>query len=118
MHPKSDRQIRLKAKIFDALADPTRLEILEFLRSGEKCVCEIVPHVGNIQPVVSRHLKILKECGLVRDRKEGTRRIYSITQPEIFGIVDAATPNLLNLLSKRIIDEIVCYEMVRAKNRK
>lgn len=108
MHSKTDKQIRLKAKIFNALSDPTRLEILEFLRADEKCVCEIIPYVGLIQPVVSRHLKILKECGLVRDRKDGTRRLYSITEPNVFEIIDAATPELLNLLSKRIIEQIAC----------
>ena len=104
MHSKTEKQIRLKAKIFTALADPTRLEILEFLRTSEKCVCEIIPHVGLIQPVVSRHLKILKDCGLVRDRKNGTKRLYSITEPKIFQIIDATTPELLDLLSKRIIE--------------
>jgi len=104
MHSKTEKQIRLTAKIFNALADPTRLEILEFLRTSEKCVCEIIPHVGLIQPVVSRHLKILKDCGLVRDRKNGTKRLYSITEPKIFQIIDATTPELLDLLSKRIIE--------------
>ena len=108
MHSERDKQIRLKAKIFNALSDPTRLEILEFLRISEKCVCEIIPHVGLIQPVVSRHLRILKDCGLVRDRKDGNRRLYSITEPKIFDMIDAATPELLDLLSKRIIEQIVC----------
>jgi ArsR family transcriptional regulator len=104
----TDKKIRLKAEIFYALSDSTRLEILEFLRAGEKCVCEIIPYVGLIQPVVSRHLKILKNCGLVRDRKDGTRRLYSITEPKILEIIDAATPELLELLTKRIIEQIAC----------
>ena len=104
MHSKTEKQIRLTAKIFNALADPTRLEILEFLRTSEKCVCEIIPHVELIQSVVSRHLKILRDCGLVRNRKDGTKRLYSITEPKIFQIIDATTPELLDLLSKRIIE--------------
>ena len=108
MQSKTEKQIRFRARIFNALSDPTRLEILEFLRTSEKCVCEIIPHVGLIQPVVSRHLKILKDCGLVRDRKEGNRRLYSITEPKIFEIIDAATPELLDLLSNRIIEQITC----------
>jgi len=108
MYSERDKQIRLKAKIFNALSDPTRLEILEFLRRGEKCVCEIIPRVGLVQPVVSRHLRILKDCGLIRDRKEGNRRLYSITETKIFEMIDAATPELLDLLSKRIIEQIVC----------
>jgi ArsR family transcriptional regulator len=110
MHSKKGSQCRFKAKIFDALSDPTRLEILEFLRTSEKCVCEIIPHVGLIQPVVSRHLKILKDCGLVRDRKDGTRRIYSITDPRIFEIIDAATSELMDALSKRMVEQIIKME--------
>lgn len=108
MHPKRSNDYRFKAKVFNALSDSMRLEILEYLRDGEKCVCEIVPHLGLIQPVVSRHLKILKDCGLVKDRKDGTRRLYSITEPKIFEIIDAAKPELLELLSKRVIEQIAC----------
>ncbi len=108
MRSTTDKQIRLKAKIFYALSDPTRLEILGFLRAGEKCVCEIIPHVGLIQPVVSRHLKILKDCGLVKDRKDGTRRLYAITEPKMLEIIDAATPELLDILTKRMIEQIAC----------
>jgi ArsR family transcriptional regulator, arsenate/arsenite/antimonite-responsive transcriptional repressor len=106
MHSRTDRQTRLKAKIFNALADPDRLEILEFIRGGEKCVCEIIPHIELIQPVVSRHLRILKDSGLVRDRKDGAKRLYSITDSRIFDIVDAATPELIDVISKCIIEQI------------
>jgi DNA-binding transcriptional ArsR family regulator len=107
MYPKRNNQNRLKAKIFNALSDPVRLEIIEFLREGEKCVCEIIPHVNLIQPLVSRHLKILKDCGLVKDRKDGNRRLYSVTDPRIFEVVDAVTPELVDVLSNRIMEQIV-----------
>lgn len=107
MYPKRNNQNRLKAKIFNALSDPVRLEIIEFLREGEKCVCEIIPHVNLIQPLVSRHLKILKDCGLVKDRKDGNRRLYSVTDPRIFEVVDAVTPELVGVLSNRIMEQIV-----------
>jgi ArsR family transcriptional regulator len=97
---------RFKAKVFNALSDPVRLEILEFLRGGERCVCEIVPHVGTIQPLVSRHLKILKDCGLVKHRKDGNRRLYSITDPVIFKIIDSVNVDLMTVLSKLIIEQI------------
>lgn len=97
---------RFKAKIFKALSDPVRLSILEFLRDGEKCVCEIIPHVKRIQPVVSRHLKILKNSGIVIDRKDGNRRLYSITDPQIFRIIDGITPELTNTFTERIIEQI------------
>jgi len=97
---------KFKAKIFKALSDPVRLSILDFLRDGEKCVCEIIPHVNRIQPVVSRHRKILKNSGIVIDRKEGNRRLYSITDPQIFRIIDGVTPELANTFTKRIIEQI------------
>ena len=101
-----ERLIRLKAKVFKALADPVRLKIIEFLRDGEKCVCEIIPHVDIAQPLVSRHLKILRDSGLVRVRKEGNRRYYSVSDPKIFKIIDAITPDLALSLSKVIIEHI------------
>jgi len=106
MHSKKDSRHRFKAKIFNALSDPVRIEIVEFLRRGEKCVCEIVPHVNLIQPVVSRHLKILKDCGLLKYRKEGNRRLYSITDHRIFEIIDAVDSDLVDALTKRIIEQI------------
>ena len=107
MYPKRNDQNRLKAKIFNALSDPVRLKIIEFLRGGERCVCEIIPRVSLIQPLVSRHLKILKDCGLVKDRKEGNRRLYSVTDLRIFEVVDAVTPELVDVLSNRITEQIV-----------
>jgi ArsR family transcriptional regulator len=107
MPSKTINQNRLKARIFNALSDPVRLDMLEFLRDGEKCVCEIIPHVRLIQPVVSRHLKILKDCGMVKDRKDGNKRLYSITDLRLFAIVDAVTPAMADALSRRIIEQIV-----------
>jgi DNA-binding transcriptional ArsR family regulator len=101
-----NKQNKFKAKIFKALSDPVRLDILDFLRDGEKCVCVIIPHVKLIQPVVSRHLRILKECGLVRDRKEGNRRLYSITDPQIFSLTDGVTSELAAALKAKILEQI------------
>ncbi len=108
MHHDSDKQIRLKARTFNALSDPIRLEILEFLRKGEKCVCEIVPHLGLVQPLVSRHLKILKEAGMVRGRKEGTKRLYSVVDSRIYKVVDALTPEMVNVLTEEVLENATC----------
>jgi ArsR family transcriptional regulator len=101
-----DNRNKFRAKVFKALADPVRLSILDFLRDGEKCVCVIVPHLKLIQPVVSRHLRILKECGMIKDRKEGTRRLYSITSPKIFSLTDGVTPELVIALRAEILEQI------------
>jgi DNA-binding transcriptional ArsR family regulator len=61
-----------------ALADPTRREVFEHLRSGPRAVGEIASDMPVSRPAVSQHLKVLKQAGLVADRAEGTRRVYYI----------------------------------------
>jgi ArsR family transcriptional regulator len=102
-----EKNNKFKAKIFRALSDPARLNILDFLRDGEKCVCEIIPHVKLIQPVVSRHLKILKESGILRDRKDGNRRLYSVTDQSIFKVVDDANPEFINTFRAKMLEQFV-----------
>jgi len=97
---------KFRSKIFKALSDTYRLEILDFLRYEEKCVCDIGQHIGISQPLISRHLKILKSCGIVKQRGEGTRRLYSVTDTRVFELMDSATPELVNALSKRAIEQI------------
>ncbi|MCL5949685.1 MAG: metalloregulator ArsR/SmtB family transcription factor [Candidatus Bathyarchaeota archaeon] len=108
MTPPTPHQQRFKAQVFHALSDPDRLEILEFLRDGEKCVCEIVPHLSLIQPVVSRHLKILRDAGLISCRKDGTKRMYSIVDPRIHKSVDALTSELVSVLQKEVMQQMSC----------
>jgi len=60
------------------LADPTRRTVFERLGSGPKPVSEIAKGLTVSRPAVSQHLKVLKQAGLVSDRTEGTRRIYTI----------------------------------------
>jgi DNA-binding transcriptional ArsR family regulator len=74
--------------IFKALADPTRLKILECVRDSEKCICEIIPYTGKSQPNVSQHLKVLKNARIVDERKDGTRIMIKISNKEVFDIID------------------------------
>lgn len=106
MSSKIQDKNKFKAKLFKALSDPVRLDILEFMRNGEKCVCEIVPHVKMIQPVVSRHLKILKDCGIVSFKKDGNRRVYSITNQRIFQIIDGITPELISTFTEKMLEQM------------
>jgi len=64
--------------VLAALADPTRRQIFERLKSGPKPVGTIARKMPVSRPAVSQHLKVLKEAGLVADRPEGTRRVYYI----------------------------------------
>ncbi len=72
--------------LFHALSDSTRLGILEMLRDGERCVCELQDELDAAQSRLSFHLRVLKEAGLVSDRREGRWAYYKIT-PEALGEV-------------------------------
>src|SRR5918996_3649159 len=63
---------------FDALGDPNRRVILEMLRAGDRSVRELADQLPISRPAVSRHLRLLKDAGLVSDRAEGTRRLYRL----------------------------------------
>ena len=63
---------------FDALGDPNRRALVELLRSGDRSVRELADRLPISRPAVSRHLRVLKEAGLVTDRAEGTRRLYRL----------------------------------------
>lgn len=63
---------------FDALADSNRRAIVEMLRGGEKSVGALAGELPISRPAVSRHLRLLKEAGLVTDRADGTRRLYGL----------------------------------------
>jgi DNA-binding transcriptional ArsR family regulator len=72
------------AKAMDALGDATRREIMERLRIGPQAVGEIAAELPVSRPAVSQHLRVLKEAGLVTERKDGTRRIYGV-DPKAIG---------------------------------
>ncbi len=70
--------------VFKALSDETRLRILKLLEKGELCVCDIVAALDMIQPKVSFHLGVLKEGGLIKDRRQGKWIHYSINDSDLF----------------------------------
>jgi ArsR family transcriptional regulator len=72
------------ARLFHALSDETRLAVLAMLRDGERCVCELQDALDVAQSRLSFHLKVLKEAGLVTDRKEGRWSYYTLV-PDAFG---------------------------------
>lgn len=79
-----------EVEIFKALADSTRLKILECIKDEEKCICEVIPYTGKSQPNVSLHLKVLKQADLVNERKDGTRIMLSIADKNIFKLINLA----------------------------
>ena len=70
--------------LFKALSDETRLKILKLLEHGELCVCDIVAALDIVQPKASFHLGVLKEAGLIKDRKQGKWTHYRIYDGDFF----------------------------------
>lgn len=64
--------------VLEVIADPTRRRILDAVRGGERSVTELVDTVGMHQPGVSRHLKVLRDAGLVEVRRDAQRRLYRL----------------------------------------
>ncbi|HEX2220756.1 MAG TPA: metalloregulator ArsR/SmtB family transcription factor [Gemmatimonadales bacterium] len=81
----SDLDLARAASLFHALSDETRLAVLEMLRGGERCVCELQEELDAAQSRLSFHLKVLKDAGLVQDRKEGRWSYYSLV-PDTLGV--------------------------------
>ena len=70
--------LKKSVTMFHALSDETRLALLELLKGGEQCVCELTDAMKATQSRLSFHLKVLKEAGFIRDRREGRWMYYSI----------------------------------------
>lgn len=101
-----DRVLDFKAKIFKVIGDPNRIKILEILREGANCQCEIIPLIEQSQPTVSRHLKLLEDGGLIQSTKDGTKVFYNVVDPHIFNLIDSIDKNMIELISQELTKKI------------
>lgn len=85
-----------EAEILKAMADPCRLMILKLLKEGELCACEIMVAIDRPQSTTSHHLSILKDAGLIRERKDGRWSRYRLSEGAVI-----ETMNLISLLKKK-----------------
>ena len=76
--------------LFKAISHSARLSILEELRKGEHCVCHLETMLGSRQSYVSQHLAVLREAGLITDRRDGWNVYYRVTNDQVFEILDKA----------------------------
>ncbi|MHA1210545.1 MAG: ArsR/SmtB family transcription factor, partial [Candidatus Freyarchaeota archaeon] len=93
--------VKKNVEVLKALADETRLKILQFLGKEEKCQCEIVPVMEKSQSTISQHLQILVNSGVLEYRKEGQRSLYKLKDERIIKILD-----LVSSISKDSLLEI------------
>ena len=81
-------RLERRARILKSLAHPSRLLIIELLEKGPHCVSELTEAIGSDKSTVSKHLALLKEVGLVRDRKRGTWSDYELTCDCVTHLID------------------------------
>jgi ArsR family transcriptional regulator, lead/cadmium/zinc/bismuth-responsive transcriptional repressor len=77
-----------RSEIFKALADPNRLKLIYLLMDGEKCVSELLPFFDILQPTVSVHLLQLEDIGLLKVRRDGRKRYYSLADEKVLLLID------------------------------
>ncbi len=78
-----------QVQIFKVLTHPARLAILEILRDGEHCVCHMEAYLGFRQAYISQQLSVLREAGLVQDRRDGWNIFYRVADERIYEVLNA-----------------------------
>ena len=78
LRKKTLKDLEQLAGLFRVLAEPNRLRILSLLMQRETCVCELLPEMGISQPLLSHHLSVLAESGLIQSRRQAQRIFYSV----------------------------------------
>ena len=89
-----DRKVRLferQAEIAKAVAHPLRVAAIDFLKDGEKCVCEIAEHLGSERSNVSRHLGVMVHAGVLSCRKDGLKVFYALKTPCVAQFLSCVT---------------------------
>lgn len=80
-----------QAEIAKAVAHPLRLAVIDFLKDGEKCVCEIAAHLGAERSNVSRHLAVMVRAGVLSCRKDGLKVLYTLKAPCVAQFLSCVT---------------------------
>ena len=101
---------------FNAVAEPRRREILDVLAGGERSVNDLVEQLGLAQPLVSKHLRVLREVGLVEVREQGRQRLYSLNGPALKPIHDWVK-DFERTWSERFDELDVVLEELKAKEQ-
>ncbi len=78
----------LQSQVLKAFTHPTRLAILDLLRDGEHCVCHLEAHLGLRQAYISQQLSVLREAGLITDRRDGWNVFYRVADARVFQLLD------------------------------
>jgi ArsR family transcriptional regulator len=91
LNVEKQRLFEKQAEIAKAIAHPLRIGIVDFLKDGEQCVCDIAEYVGSERSNVSRHLSVMVNAGILEYRKEGLKVIYKLKTPCILDFFSCVT---------------------------
>ncbi len=81
LEKNKQRVFEKQAEVINAMAHPVRIAIIDFLKDGEQCVCDIATHIGSERSNVSRHLSVMVNAGILEYRKDGLKVIYKLKCP-------------------------------------
>lgn len=93
--------VRMHAQLCSGIAEPNRILIIYSLADGHKCVNDIASELELSQPAVSRHLKILKDTGILQSERDGQQVYYSLTDPRILQALDLLRGMLADILKNQ-----------------
>jgi len=83
-----ETDLKWRADFHKALSNPVRLQIVEMVLDGEMCQCDIFPAIGHSQSTISHYLTLLVRSGILTVRRDGTRKLYSVSHPGILKALD------------------------------
>lgn len=84
----NEEELSSESRVFKALADISRLKILKLLREGELCACELTIALSSSQSTVSHHLSVLKNAGLIKERKEGKWSYFRLSEGAVIELLN------------------------------
>ena len=106
MNRDTQRLYRLQAEVIQAAGHPIRLAIIDYLKDGEQCVCDIAEHVGAKRSNVSRHLTLMLKSGVLDHRRDGLKAMYRLRTPCIMKFLGCVT----QVLKERLESEAAVLE--------
>ena len=102
MDTKTQARFDARARIFKALAHPSRLYMVDVLSHGERCVCDLTGMVGADMSTVSKHLSVLKSAGIVSDEKRGMQVYYTLKMPCVMRFFDCVSEVMAHSAAEQV----------------
>ena len=100
IHQKKQLLFHKQAEFVKAIAHPLRIAIVDFLKDGEQCVCDIAEYAGSERSNVSRHLSVMLGAGVLESRREGLKVIYRLKAPCVLRFFSCVTDCLKKQLKE------------------